>query len=109
MGRKKSSKKNSNKPIFAKYTSVPNTNNQKKPNIGSSVKDGIGLGVGMGLGSQLANSTIDMLTNTSSDTSKLNQNYCDNLLIEFKECVQFNDANICKDKFNSYYKCINQL
>ena len=120
MVRKTSNRTFSNKPTFTKKSNIPKIpeiKTENKPNIGSTIKEGIGLGIGVGIGSKIANSTIDMFTkkneqNTDLDVNQIkridiNQTYCNNLLKDFKECIQLNDANMCKDKLNNYYNCIN--
>ena len=79
------------------------------PSVGSTVAQGVSLGAGAAIGSTIAHGAMDLFTSTKpvENTTPNNNNYCNELMEQFKQCSLNNsELNNCKPYLDLYNQCV---
>ena len=91
-----------------KRESNPTTNNSN-PTVASGVANGMSLGAGAAIGSSMIHSAMDLFTSTNDNNKTVNNNYCNEIIEQFKQCSLNNsDINNCKPYLELYNQCIDK-
>lgn len=98
-----------------KKNNLPTKNKNNQPQqssptstVAGNVVNGMSFGAGAAIGSTMINGAMDLFRPIPTESNK-NNNYCDDLIEQFKQCSLNNsEINNCKPYLELYNQCINK-